>query len=443
MSRRGDKTDDGVAWSGLGAPGNRDHGKPSTGTDRWACLSRVHHEIRVAIHQFSGYNCGMIRRPQQLARLRSLLKDNPVVAILGARQVGKTTLARDLQQHWKQPCHAFDLERQRDIVRLDDPELALEPLKGLVVLDEIQRMPDLFPLLRVLADRRPIRTRFLVLGSATPEMLRQGNETLAGRIAFHTLDGFSLEEVGIKNHSKLWLRGSFPRSFLSSSNSKSRDWREGFISTFLERDLPQLGIRVSSATLRRFWTMLAHYHGQIWNASEFARNFGVNHTTIRHYLDILTSAFVVRQLQPWYENLKKRQVKAPKVYLADSGLLHALLGITNEIDRDAHPKLGASWEGFVISQVTGLLAVRPHECFFWATHTGAELDLLVTRGRRRWGFEVKRTSSPTITPSMRSALSDLKLQRLFVVHAGEHSFDMAKKIRAIALSQLLDELKPW
>ena len=235
----------------------------------------------------------MIRRPQQLSRLRSLLKDNPVVAILGARQVGKTTLAKDLQKQWKQPCHAFDLERQRDIARLADPELALEPLKGLVVLDEIQRMPDLFPLLRVLADRRPIRTRFLVLGSASPEMLRQGNETLAGRIAFHALDGFSLEEVGIKNQSKLWLRGGLPRSFLASSNSKSQDWREDFISTFLERDLPQLGIRVSSATLRRFWTMLAHYHGQIWNASEFARNFGVNNTTIRHYLDMLTSAFVV------------------------------------------------------------------------------------------------------------------------------------------------------
>ena len=385
----------------------------------------------------------MIRRPHQLARLRSLLRNNPVVAILGARQVGKTTLARDLQRNWNQPCHAFDLERQRDVVRLADPELALEPLKGLVVLDEIQRMPDLFPLLRVLADRRPIRTRFLVLGSASPELLRQGNETLAGRLALHALDGFSLQEVGVKNHSKLWLRGGFPRAFLASSNARSRDWREDFISTFLERDLPQLGIRVSAATLRRFWTMLAHYHGNVWNASEFARNFGVNHTTIRNYLDILTSAFVVRQLQPWHENLKKRQVKVPKVYLADSGLLHALLGVTNKTDLDAHPKLGASWEGFVISHVTRFLAVRPHEYFFWATHTGAELDLLVVRGIRRWGFEVKRTSAPTVTPSMRTALADLKLQRLFVIHAGRHSFDMAKKIRAVALSHLLDELKPW
>lgn len=385
----------------------------------------------------------MIQRPQHIARLRNLLRDNPVVGILGARQVGKTTLARDLQRNWKQPCHAFDLERQSDLVRLADPELALEPLRGLVVLDEIQRMPNLFPLLRVLSDRRPIRTRFLVLGSASPELLRQGNETLAGRLALHTLEGFSLQEVGFRKESQLWLRGGFPRSFLASSNARSRDWREEFIDTFLERDLPQLGIRVGAATLRRFWTMLAHYHGQIWNASEFARSFGVNHTTIRHYLDILTSSLVVRQLQPWHENLKKRQVKAPKAYLADSGLLHTLLGITNRIDLDTHPKLGASWEGFVISQVTRLLSVRPHECFFWATHTGAELDLLVVRGRRRWGFEIKRTSAPTITPSMRIVLDDLKLQRLFVIHAGQHSFDMAKGIRAVALSQLLDELKPW
>ena len=241
---------------------------------------------------FQGRIGSVIRRPQQIARLRTLLRDNPVVAILGARQVGKTTLARDLQRNWKQPCHAFDLERQSDLVRLADPELALEPLRGLVVLDEIQRMPDLFPLLRVLSDRRPVRTRFLVLGSASPELLRQGNETLAGRLALHTLDGFSLQEVGIKRHSRLWLRGGFPRAFLASSNARSRDWREDFISTFLERDLPQLGIRVGATTLRRFWTMLAHYHGQIWNASEFARSFGVNHTTIRHYLDILTSSLV-------------------------------------------------------------------------------------------------------------------------------------------------------
>ena len=385
----------------------------------------------------------MIRRSKQLAHLTSLLKSHPVVAILGARQVGKTTLAGELRKQWKQPSHPFDLEHPADLARLSDPVLTLSPIKGLIVLDEIQRLPDLFPLIRVLVDRRPIRSRFLILGSASPDMLRQGNETLAGRIAFHTLSGFSIPEVGTRHHSRLWLRGGFPRSFLAASNTESNEWRQQFIATFLERDLPQLGIRISATTLRRFWTMLAHYHGQIWNASEFARNFGVNHTTIRHYLDILTSSFVVRQLQPWHENLKKRQVKAPKIYLADSGLLHALMGITNRTGLDAHPKLGASWEGFVISQVTEQLGVRSDECHFWATHTGAEIDLLVIRGRKRWGFEIKRTSSPAITPSMRIALSDLKLQRLFVVHAGDHSFDLTKKIRALAISHLYDELKPW
>ena len=400
-------------------------------------------EISIVACEFSRYTLGMIRRTTHLGRLTSLLKQFPVVAILGARQVGKTTLSKELQKAWAKDFHAFDLERQADVGRLADPELALAPLRGLVVLDEIQRLPNLFAELRVLADRRPIRTRFLILGSASPEMLRQGNETLAGRIAYYSLEGFSLQEVGIKNRSNLWLRGGFPRSFLASSHAKSQTWRQQFVTTFLERDIPQLGIQVSSATLRRFWTMLAHYHGQVWNASEFGRSFGVADNTVRNYLDILSSAFVVRQLQPWHENLKKRQVKSPKVYLKDSGILHSLLGLQAMADVEAHPKLGASWEGFVISQVATLLDVRPHECYFWATHAGAELDLLVVRGRRRWGFEVKRTSSPTITPSMKTALSDLKLQRLFVIHAGEHTFDMTKRIRAVALSQLLDELTPW
>ena len=385
----------------------------------------------------------MVNRPRQLSRLKSLLKSFPVVAILGARQVGKTTLAEALRKHWKKPSHVFDLENTHDLGRLADPLLTLEPLKGLVVLDEVQRLPELFPVLRVLADRRPIRTRFLLLGSASPNMQRQGNESLAGRIAYYSLDGLSLEEVGVKNHEKLWIRGGFPRSFLAKTNLESQTWRDDFVTTFLERDLPQLGIRVSATTLRRFWTMLAHFHGQVWNASQFSRNFGVNHTTIRHYLDILTSGFVIRQLQPWHENVSKRQVKAPKIYLTDSGLLHSLLGLASKADVEAHPKIGASWEGFVLSQVVNRLSVRPQECFFWATHAGAELDLLIVRGRKRWGFEVKRTAAPTITPSMRTALSDLKLQRLFVIHAGEHSFDMAKNIRAIALPHLLDELKPW
>lgn len=274
-------------------------------------------------------------------------------------------------------------------------------------------------------------------------MLRQGNETLAGRIAYYPLDGFSLQEVGIANHAKLWLRGGFPDSYLAASNAKSQTWRQQFVTTFLERDIPQLGIQIAAATLRRFWTMLAHYHGQVWNASEFGRSFGVADNTVRNYLDILTSAFVVRQLQSWHENIRKRQVKSPKVYLADSGILHTLLGLDSIKDVESHPKLGASWEGFAIAQVVSCLHVQPQECFFWATHGGAELDLLVVRGRRRWGFEVKRTSTPTVTPSMRTALSDLNLQKLFVIHAGEHSFDMAKNIRAVTLSHLLDELRPW
>lgn len=385
----------------------------------------------------------MLNRTVHRDRLLELLRQFPVVAILGARQTGKTTLAGEVRQAWGKTSIAFDLENPFDLGRLADPALALEPLKGLVILDEIQRVPDLFPLLRVLADRRPIRTRFLVLGSASPEMLRQTNETLAGRIAHYPLDGFSLEEVGAEKHARLWLRGGFPRSFLATSNARSQSWRRQFVTTFLERDVPQLGIRVGAPALRRFWTMLAHYHGQIWNASEFGRSFGVADNTVRTYLDLLTSAFVVRQLQPWHENIKKRQVKSPKVYLADSGLLHTLLGLEDIGDLNAHPKSGASWEGFVISQIVARLDVRPDECHFWATHGGAELDLLVVRGRKRWGFEIKRTSTPSITPSMRTAMTDLKLQRLVVVHPGPTSFDLAEKMRAVAISDLLDEIEPW
>lgn len=385
----------------------------------------------------------MIPRTQHLQALQRLLKSYPVVGILGPRQIGKTTLAFQLAKQVQGDTNHFDLEDPRDLARLSDAAMTLEPLRGLVILDEIQRRPDLFPILRVLADRRPIRTRFLVLGSASPDMLRQSSESLAGRISYYELPGFSLAEVTEKHHSKLWLRGGFPASYIARTNSESDLWRRDFIKTFLERDLPQLGVQTPSSVLRRFWTMLAHYHGQIWNASEFARSFGVTNKTVNHYLDLLASAFVIDVLRPWHENLKKRQVKAPKVYFSDTGLLHSLLRLTSQHDLDSHPRVGASWEGFVIHQVVQRLRVHENERFFWATHAGAELDLLVVRGRKRWGFEVKRTVAPAITPSMRTALSDLKLQRLFVVHAGEHSFDMAKNIRAIALTHLLDELKPW
>jgi predicted AAA+ superfamily ATPase len=385
----------------------------------------------------------MIPRPKHLDELRKLLNTYPVVGIIGPRQIGKTTLARQVAKQRQGTTTHFDLEDARDLARLSDPALALEPLRGLVVLDEIQRRPELFPLLRVLADRRPVRTRFLVLGSASPEMLRQSSETLAGRISYYELPGLSLPEVHVTNQAKLWLRGGFPSSYTARTNSVSDLWRRDFIKAFLERDLPQLGVHTPAAVLSRFWSMLAHYHGQIWNASEFARSFGVTNKTVNHYLGVLTSAMVVNPLQPWHENLKKRQVKAPKVYFADTGLLHSLLRLTTLADLDSHPRMGASWEGFVIHQIIQHLGVTPNERFFWATHAGAELDLLVVRGRKRWGFEVKRTSSPSITPSMRTAWSDLNLQRLFVVHAGDYSFDMAEKIRAVALSQLLDEVKPW
>lgn len=384
----------------------------------------------------------MIERDRELNTLRTLLRRHPVVGIIGARQVGKTTLARSFIKDIKGPSSYFDLENPEDLARLEDPMLALKGLKGAVVIDEIQRRPNLFPVLRVLVDRPNAPFRFLVLGSASPDLLQQGSETLAGRIFYHELGGFSLDEVGAENHMRLWLRGGFPRSYLARSHAESDEWRRGFIGTFMERDVPQLGITIRSTTLRRFWTMLAHYHGQVWNASEFARSFGVADTTVRNYLDLLTSALVIRQLLPWHENISKRQVRAPKVYIADSGVLHTLLNLRTQTDLEGHPKVGASWEGFVLGQIIRQLGVRPDECFFWATHGGAELDLLVLSGQQRLGFEVKRTTSPRLTASMRNALSDLKLRRLDVIHAGEQTFPLEKKVQAVALSRLLEDFKP-
>ncbi len=384
----------------------------------------------------------MIDRPREIKTLKRLIASHPVVGIIGARQVGKTTLARSFVAQWPGPTHYFDLENTEDEARLSDPMLALKGLKGLIVIDEIQRLPGLFQVLRVLADRVRPAARFLVLGSASPELLRQGSETLAGRIIYHELRSLSLDEVGMINHARLWLRGGFPRAYLARTATTSDEWRRGFIRTFLERDLPQLGIAIQSSTLRRFWTMLAHYHGQIWNSSEFARSFGVADTTVRNYLDLLTSALVVTQLQPWHENISKRQIKSPKIYLADSGILHTLLNITYLQDLEMHPKLGASWEGFVISQVIRQLGARPDECYFWGTYAGSELDLFVAKGQLRLGFEIKRTSSPRLTPSMRTAMKDLKLKSLDVIHAGENTFGLAEKIRAVAFPRLLEDIKP-
>ena len=384
----------------------------------------------------------MIDRVRHGERVRGLLRRYRVVAILGARQVGKTTLARQLVKSMPGEAEVFDLEDPQDLARLSEPMLVLKDLRGLVVIDEIQRKPDLFATLRVLVDRPRAPARFLVLGSASPELLRQTSETLAGRIAFHELNGFALDEVGARQLEKLWIRGGFPLSFLASTHKESAEWRMHFIRTFLERDIPQLGVTISSATLRRFWSMLAHYHGQVWNASDFARSFGVADTTVRRYLDLLNATFVVRMLLPFHENIRKRQVKAPKVYVADSGILHSLLGLGVKREVQAHPKLGASWEGFALIQVMKHLGARVEECFFWATHAGAELDLLVVRGNRRLGFEFKYTGSPSVSRSMRIAIEDLKLDRLTVIHAGEHTFPLEKRIEAVAIGRILQDVKP-
>jgi len=352
----------------------------------------------------------MIERRRQQQTLKGLLARSPVVAILGAR--------------------------------LEDPELALRDLRGTVVLDEIQRRPELFPTLRVLVDRPSKTARFLVLGSASPDLLRQSSESLAGRISYHELSGFALDEVGIDNFNRLWLRGGFPRSYLARSNADSRAWRRDFIRTFLERDVPQLGITIPAGLLERFWAMLAHYHGQVWNASEFARSFGVSHHVIRRYLDALRATFMIRVLRPWTANIRKRQVKSPKVYLRDSGVLHSFLDVASMSDLDRHPKLGASWEGFLVEAVMRRLGAGEEQCYFWATHTGAELDLLVVHGRRRYGFEIKRTTAPRITPSMRSALEDLQLTRLEIIHAGTETFSLGRNIRAVAAERLLDDVRP-
>ena len=378
----------------------------------------------------------MIIRSNHLATINALLGQFPVVALIGPRQAGKTTLARELAAQTNNPAHFFDLEDPRDAARLASPMLALEPLRGLVVLDEIQTQPDLFPVLRVLADRVNTPARFLVLGSASPELAHHSAETLAGRVAYHELSGFNLAEVGAENAHRLWLRGGFPRAYLDSETASLR-WRREFAHTYLERDIPALGLRLPPATLRRFWNMLAHYHGQTWNGAELARAFGVSEKTVRHYLDILAATFMVRILPPWHENLGKRQVKAPKIYLSDSGMLHTLLGLESEPALMGHPKVGASWEGFAINQVIAALDATPDQCHYWKLHTGAELDLLIQKNGKRLGFEFKLTDSPGTTASMHSALQNLKLDALYVVHAGAHSFPLGEHLHALALGDLI------
>jgi hypothetical protein len=360
----------------------------------------------------------MIQRAALLQSIQTALGRSRVVALIGPRQSGKTTLARQFVP--PDSINYLDLEDLTSLARLQEPMTALRDLHGLVVIDEIQRKPELFPILRVLCDREPLPARFLILGSATPDLVRAASETLAGRVERVPVSGFSLAEVGLEAQSRHWLRGGFPLSFLAASDTDSMAWRRNFVQTFLERDLPQFGVRIPAATLLRFWTMLSHYHGQIWKTAEPARALGISEPTVRHYLDILEGVFMVRVIQPWFANLKKRQVKAPKVYFRDTGLLHTLLGIRSELDLQTHPKSGASWEGYVIEET--LKAFAPDEAYYWATHGGAELDLLLLKNGHRIGVECKRVDAPRMTPSMRAALEDLELERLFVIYPGSLTY---------------------
>ncbi len=369
-----------------------------------------------------------------MERLEKAVRRSPITALLGPRQCGKTTLARLFGAGRK--ATYFDLESQPDLQRLQNPELVLGRLQDLVILDEIQVLPQLFNTLRVLADRVDVSSHFMILGSASPQIVKDVSQTLAGRVEFIELSGFSLLETGTHTWEKLWVQGGFPRSYLAGSDEDSFAWREGFIRTFLERDIPQLGITIPASAMRRFWTMLAHYHGQTWNASELARSMGLSDKTVRSYLDILTGTYMVRQLQPWYANLAKRQVKAPKVYLRDSGLLHTLLDLPDYHALIGHPRLGASWEGFAIEQI--LQCLKPQEAYFWKAHSGSELDLFFLHKGRRLGFEIKFNEAPSVTQSMQTALRDLKLDHLWIVYPGTHRYPIDDNLTVIPLMEVTD-----
>lgn len=372
----------------------------------------------------------MINRSRDLAALREMIKAFPVTAILGPRQAGKTTLARQFKYD-----HDFDLENPRDLALLDQPQTALESLKGLIVIDEIQRAPNLFPLIRHLVDRNP-KQRYLILGSASRDLIRQSSESLAGRIAYYELGGFGLFDVGAANWRKLWLRGGLPRSWGAATDAASFRWREQYISTFLERDIPQLGITIPAATLRRFWTMLCHYHAQTLNYSEFARSFGVSDMTVRRYIELLEGTFIIRLLQPWHANIGKRLVKSPKLFIRDTGLLHSLLSVGSKADLFGHNKLGASWEGFAVEAACRAVGKRKEEIYFWGTHAGAEVDLFWTDAGRNWAIEVKYADAPRLTPSISSALKDLELAHLWVVYPGDKSYSLGPRVTTLPIAAL-------
>ena len=377
-----------------------------------------------------------IKRTKELRILTQRIKEVPVVAIIGPRQCGKTTLAKQFARKYSSKrIHFFDLENPNDLVRLDNPTLALKDLKGFIIIDEVQRKPDLFPILRVLVDHQT-SVRYILLGSASRDLLAQSSESLAGRISYMEIGGLSLEHKEISDFKKLWIRGSFPRSYLARSEKLSFQWRQDFVTTFLERDIPNLGLNIPTQMLRRFWMMLSHYHGNIFNASEIGRSLSVSDNTARRYLDILSGTFLIRQVNPWYYNTKKRLIKRPKIYFRDTGILHSLLTLETFNDVSTSPKLGLSWEGFALDQVIWYLNLRAEEVFYWAVHTGAELDLVVSRKGKLWGIEVKYNEAPQLTKSMHSAVQELTLSHLWVIYPGDTDYKLSNKVSVTSLKNL-------
>jgi len=366
----------------------------------------------------------MINRKYYLKQVSTALRRSPITALLGPRQCGKTTLAKSIAK--KMRGTYFDLESPVDVRRLQNPEMVFADLQGLVILDEIQILPELFAVLRVVVDKPKNKCNFLILGSASPSIVKNVSESLAGRVEFVDMSGFTLDEVGIENWKALWVRGGFPRSFLAKNEKDSFAWREGLIRTFLQRDIPQLGIKIAAPAMRRFWTMLAHYHGQVWNASRIGASLSINDKTARSYLDILTETYMIRQLQPWHENISKRQVKSPKIFFHDTGLLHNLLSLQDYSALSGHPQVGASWEGFALEQV--LQSVKPAEAYYWATYSEAELDLFFILNGKRWGIEFKFSEAPTSTRSMRIAIENLKLHKLLIVYPGDTAYPIDEHI---------------
>ena len=374
----------------------------------------------------------MIERKRYIQRIENAISRSPITALLGPRQCGKTTLARMIASQQKSTY--FDLESQADIRRLENPEMMLTSLSGLVVIDEIQIKPELFSALRVIADSPDNQCRFLILGSASPHIIKNVSETLAGRVEFVDMSGFDIDELGGQAGQSLWTRGGFPRSYLAKNETDSFVWREGFIRTFLQRDIPQLGINIPAAAMRRFWTMLAHYHGQFWNASRIASAMGINGKTVRSYLDILTETYMIRQLQPWHENISKRQVKSPKIYFCDTGLLHSLLDLQDYHAITGHPQVGASWEGFAMEQIWRV--IHPSQAYYWATYSQAELDMFFILNGRRYGVEFKFSEAPKKTRSMTIATETLKLDQLFVVYPGDKIWPITDKITVCPIAHI-------